>query len=197
MKNAFVNHSLNIIKNNKECDEIEIIKLRYGLEGLYSFITKYTVIVLINILLKTFIPFFIFHLTYALIRSVAFGLHAKTNAGCWVASLLINIGIPLLIKYILINKIYLIIISIASSIIISIFAPADTKKRPLIHKDKRNQDKIIAIIICLIYITLVIYINNFVSYCITYALLFESVMVNPLTYIITKQSYNNYKKMNV
>lgn len=197
MKDAFVNHSLNIIRSNKECDDIEIKKLKYGLEGLYSFVTKYTVIVLVNIFLNTFIEFFIFHIAYALIRSVGFGLHAKTNKGCWVVSLLVNISIPLLIKHVLIDKLYLIIVSIIAAIIIAIFAPADTKKRPLIHKNKRIQDKIIAIVICLVYILLIIYINNFFSYCITYALLFESIMVNPITYRLTKQSYNNYKNMNV
>ena len=194
MKNIFVNHSLNIIKNNKDCDEIEIKKLRYGLEGLYSFVTKSTIILLLNLLVGTIKEFVAFFISFALIRAFAFGVHAKTNIGCWITSIIVNVGIPLLIKYFFISKIYLIIISVITTIIISIFAPADTRKRPLKNINKRRQDKILAIIVSIIYLIMIILLNNYIIYCLTYALLYESIMVNPLTYMITKQSYNNYKK---
>lgn len=197
MKNAFVTSSLNIISNSKECSEAELKKLKYGLEGLYSFTTKYFVILILNILLGNTIEFIVFHICYSLIRAFGFGLHAKTNVGCWIVSSIIYIGIPFMIKNIVISKSILLIIAVISSFIISLFAPADTKKRPLIHKDKRNQDKLIAIIICTLYLLMILFFNNFIIYCLTYALLFEAIMVNPLTYIISKQSYNNYKSLNV
>ena len=197
LKNAFVNRSLDIIKNSKECDEIELKKLRYGLEGFYSFITKYIFILIINIILGTVLEFIIFHLAYAFIRSVGFGLHAKTNIGCWIFSTIINVGIPLIIKYYYVPKNILIVLWLISFIAISIFAPADTKKRPLIRKKQRIQNKIIAIIVCLVYLLLMIFLDNFIVNTLVYALLFEAVMVNPLSYLLTKQSFNNYKNSNV
>ena len=197
LKNAFINSSINLIKKNKECDNIEIKKLKYGLEGLYSFVTKFTIILLINVFLGTTIEFILFHFSYAILRAFAFGLHAKTNVGCWIVSTIIYVIIPQIIKYILIDKTLLLIIGIIASIVIAIFAPADTKKRPLKNKNKREQDKIIAISICVIYLILIYYANGYLTNCLTYSLLFESIMVNPITYILTKQSYNNYKRLNV
>ena len=197
LKNAFVNSSLNIITNSKECDEIEIKKLKYGLEGLYSFITKFSVILIINMILGTTKEFILFHFSYALVRAFGFGIHAKTNIGCWITSSIVNIFIPQLIKRVIIDKYILIITGIISSIIIIIFAPADTKKRPLKNKHKRKQDKVLAIIVCITYLVIINYSNHYIIYCLTYALVFEAIMVNPITYIITKQSYNNYKKLNV
>ena len=194
---AFVNTSLNIILNNKECSEHELIKIKYGLEGLYSFVTKYTFILLLNILLGTTLEFIVFHVTYAIIRAFGFGLHAKTNLGCWIISTISFVIIPFIIKNIFISKLILFVIGVIATVIIIIFAPADTKKRPLIHKDKRMQNKVISIIICLLYLCLIYILNNFIVNCLAYALLFESLMINPLSYMISKQSFNNYKKMNV
>lgn len=197
MKNAFVNSSLNIISKENEYNEIELKKLKYGLEGLYSFVTKYTIILLLNIILGNMIEFIIFHLCYSLCRAFGFGLHAKTNIGCWIVSTIVYVFIPFCIKNIVFPKSIIVFIALVSSFTISLFAPADTKKRPLRNEEKRKQDKILAIIICVIYLFLITSFNNFITYCLTYALLFESIMVNPITYKLFKQSYNNYKNMNV
>ena len=194
MKEKFLNSSMKLIKNNHNYSKEQLEIIEYGLEGLYSFVTKSTIILLLNLLVGTIKEFVAFFISFALIRAFAFGVHAKTNIGCWITSIIVNVGIPLLIKYFFISKIYLIIISVITTIIISIFAPADTRKRPLKNINKRRQDKILAIIVSIIYLIMIILLNDYIIYCLTYALLYESIMVNPLTYMITKQSYNNYKK---
>ena len=194
MKEAFVNSSIRYLKKNGYNSELEIEKYTYGLEGLYAFVTKISFVLVINIIFGTWLEFLIFHILYSLIRTFAFGTHAKNNFWCWIFTSILFISIPNLIKYIFIDKTIIFVVSVISAIIISTFAPADTKLRPLIHKDKRLVDKILSIIICITYILIIIFVNNsLLSTCLMYALLLEAVMVNPLTYLIFGQSFNNYK----
>ena len=197
VRSLFINNSINIISKYENLSDIDIKKLRYGLDGLYSFVTKYFILIIFNIILNTLVEFLVLQVAYVLIRSMGFGLHAKTNIGCWILSIMMFTITPLLIKYFVFDKILLIIISLVSSIVISIFAPADTSKRPLIRKDKRLINKVIAILICLIYLGLIYLLNNFIVYCLTYALLLEALMINPLSYMLIGQSFNNYKKLHV
>ena len=93
-----------------------------------------------------------------------------------------------------IDKTILLLVACISAVIISTFAPADTLLRPLIHKDKRIIDKILSVSISISYILLIIFVNNpLITTCLMYALLLEAIMVNPLTYLIFGQSFNNYK----
>ena len=75
-----------------------------------------------------------------------------------------------------------------------LFAPADTKSRPLIHKDKRIRAKILSlIIISLLYVLNLVYFNQELLNASLYALMMQSVVMNPLTYKLFKAPYNNYK----
>ena len=79
-------------------------------------------------------------------------------------------------------------------ILLGIFAPADTEKRPLINKRRRITYKVITVLLGLIYIILFTFIkNDTVSNCILFALFIESFVVLPITYKIFGLKYNNYK----
>ena len=79
-------------------------------------------------------------------------------------------------------------------ILIAIYAPADTEKRPIVSKARRQTYKIISIIISISYMIISLSINNnFISNSLLLSLLLELIMINPLTYKIYKQPYNNYK----
>ncbi len=80
--------------------------------------------------------------------------------GCATASLLIFIIIPKLCETITINNNIKIITSIICTLLIGIYAPADTEKRPLINKNKRTIFKIISLIISIIYIVMIFTINT-------------------------------------
>ena len=194
MKDLFVTSSMNYLIKNGYNSEEEIEKYTYGLEGLYSFVTKFGAMLILNIIFKTWLEFLVFQFTYSFIRAVAFGTHAKNNILCWISTSITFIGLPLFIKYIEITKLILLIVSIISSIIIIIFAPADTEARPLIDANKRKQNKILSSVVCLIFLLIMIVLNNnLINKCIFYALLLEAIMVNPLTYYVFGHPYNNYK----
>ena len=76
-----------------------------------------------------------------------------------------------------------------------IFAPADTEKRPLLNKKKRNIYKIITIIFVITFIVLILFLENIkITQTLMFALLIEAALTNPITYKIFRLPYNNYKR---
>ena len=199
MKKFFINSCMSIITDyNKNLSTKEIDTMRYGLEGLYLTITKLIIIFVISLILGIFKEVFLLILIFNGIRLTSFGVHAKRSIDCLISSILfflifpmlcIKLTIPLLIKQ---------IIFIPLVLLIGIFAPADTEKRPLKDKRKRKIYKILSIIISVIYMTLSLIIkDNTLSNCFIFALIIQIIVMLPITYKIFGVSYNNYKKYEV
>ena len=194
MKEKFINSSLSFIMKYQECDDLKIKKLKYGLEGIYSLIVKLTVVLIIAILTQTINSTLLFLLFYAGIRTFSFGWHAKSNIACWITTILIYNIIPLLIKNINIpNSIGYIILGI-SFISVLIWAPADTPKRPLVRKEQRLKAKNLSTIVTILYFIIYIFTNySLIKNTLLYALIIQTICINPLTYKLTNTQFNNYK----
>ena len=75
-----------------------------------------------------------------------------------------------------------------------LYAPADTKKRPLVRKNRRIKFKLLTITVAVIYILLYFYTNSmFLKNVIMCSMLLEAVLIHPLTYRVFKLPYNNYE----
>lgn len=197
MKNLFLDHSIDIItKYYKKCNSEEIEKLKYGLEGLYLTITKLVIITILAIILNVLIETIIVLLFFNIIRYFAFGFHAKKSSECLITSIILFIALPLIISYIHPNLIIKIFISMLCIISMILFAPADTIKRPLINIKKRRYRKISSTILAIIYTMLIVFVPINISEIILCSLIIQSVMINPITYKIFKQPYNNYLTYN-
>jgi accessory gene regulator B len=194
VKDILINNLIMNIKRNGNYSNTKLLEIKYGLETLYITITKLTVILIINILLGNTKELILFILTYGLLKITGFGLHAKKSWQCWITSIPIFTIIPYLIKNVVVNNKLIIIISITSLLIICLYAPADTERRPLINKKKRIIYKIITIFTSIIYL-LIIYINNnsYVDSLLLYSLILEALIINPLSYKLFKLKYKNYR----
>ena len=183
---------MNFINNGSYSKE-ELEKIHYGLECIYIFITKGIVVFTIAYLLGI-LKYTLFFLTvYGLLRMFACGLHATKSWICMISSALIFIIIPYICKILIINKYIRIFLMIISTILIFIYAPADTKKRPIINKNKRLRFKIISTFISFTYITANLFIkNNFILNSLAFGLILETIMILPITYKIFNLPYNNY-----
>ena len=186
MKDKVVDSLMISIKNNNNFDSVKLEEIRYGFLGLYTLITKTTVIILLSLIIGFFKQFIIFFLFYSLLRSVGFGTHAKTNLQCWLFSTLLLIGFPYIIVKINFNSNVSIIIWIISFINFLIFAPADTEKRPMISKKRKMIFKIIILTLSLLYLGLLIKFNN-LSNLILASMILEGILVNPIGYILMGQ----------
>ena len=195
MRKKFLNISMNSIKKKyPDYSEEKLEEIEYGIEALYITITKMVVLTLISIILGVIKQFFLILLFYNILRTTAFGMHAKTSLQCYVMSSTLFIGFALVSKYIDINLYLKVIVSIICLINIIIFAPADTYKRPLINKRKRTIYKISSIITGLIYtILIIIFHDNILTTYMMFGLIDATLMIHPLTYRMFQLPYNNYK----
>lgn len=194
VKKSFIEKSVNLIKSRKELNTLEEKKIRYGLEAFYNFITKLIVLIILAVIFNLVFELILLSLIYSTLRLYGFGLHAKTSLQCWITTLPIYLGGCLLIKYLVIPNSIAGIIWIFGFLSFLFFAPADTPARPLIHKEKRIRAKVLSIIILIMYLVLYLYQSNTVIHnAILYALLIESISINPLIYKLTGTTFNNYK----
>ena len=184
----------NIKKNKPDLNEEQLEIIEYGLEGLYLTIIKIIIILLLAIVLDILKETVLMIIFYNVTRFFTFGLHAKTSTACLITSLLLFIGGTYLATYLQIPLIVKIILSVICLILICIYAPADTEKRPLINPKKRKRFKIQSIIISIIMGVLIIYLNDsYISNFMVIGQLEAVIMILPITYKIYGLPNNNYK----
>lgn len=199
MKKLIINKCMELVTTyNKDLSQRDIDKIKYGLEGLYLTITKLIFIIIVSIILGIWKETLLLILIFNGIRLTAFGVHAKRSIDCLISSTLFFILFPILCIKLTIPLIVKVILFISLTILIGIFAPADTEKRPLINKKKRKIYKILSIIISIIYMTIAIVIkDNTLSNCFIFAIVIQIIIMLPITYKIFGVSYNNYKTYEV
>lgn len=194
MKDLLINSIMNNIKKYNNYDESKLKIIRFGLASLYLQITKLFVIFTISYFLGTIETLLKLMAFYTLLRLVAFGVHAKRSIDCWIASLSTFLLLPYLCEIISIGLNIKIIACSICILLISIYAPADTEKRPLIHKKKRIIYKVISIIISILYLIIILKIDNsIISNCIMFGLCLSTFTILPITYKLFGVRYNNYK----
>lgn len=199
MKKLIINKCMELVTTyNKDLSQKDIDKIKYGLEGLYLTITKLIFIIIISIILGIWKETLLLILIFNGIRLTAFGVHAKRSIDCLISSTLFFILFPIMCIKLSIPLIVKVILFIPLTVLIGIFAPADTEKRPLINKKKRKIYKMLSIMISIIYMTIAIVIkDNTLSNCFIFAIVIQIIIMLPITYKIFGVSYNNYKTYEV
>ena len=194
MKARFMNNTIAFLQKYNTYSKEDIEKLEYGLEGIYLTITKLIILFFIATLLGVVKEFITLLLLFNIIRYTGFGFHAEKSYQCLIISSFCFLIIPIFFINIVLSKVIYIIICIFCIINFLLFAPADTIKRPLPNKKKRIIRKITTTIIGLIYSILsIVFYNHWISAILISALIIQVIVINPLTYKILKQPYNNYK----
>lgn len=192
MKNRFIENSVSFISKNMDCDEEKTLKLKYGLEGIYLTITKLILITTLAFILGIFKEYLVSLLLFNVIRFTAFGFHANESSTCLIFSSILFVGIPLLFTNFNFSIYSILLLEVISSLILLVYAPADTEKRPLPNSRKRKIRKMATMIIAIIYIILTILFKGFFANMFCIALVIEAIMVNPITYKFFGQTYRNY-----
>lgn len=196
MKELVVNGIMNNITKYYDYDNTKISEIKYGIESLYLTITKTIIIFIISFILNITKELMLLFVFYSLIRLTGFGVHAKKSWHCWVTSLITFILIPLLIKYVTLNKEFIIISYTIFTLLLLEYAPADTEKRPLINKKRRIIYKVLTILLVISYLvySLIQKDNITIINTLYFSILLETLLVLPCTYKLFGVKYNNYKK---
>lgn len=177
---------------NYNDDKIEVIM--YGIEGLYITITKTIVIFVLALILGIFKSLLFLLLFFNGIRLFAFGMHAPNGIICLIISTLLFISVAYISTFINLSDISIYIIYVICFISMLLFAPADTVKRPLIKRKKRIIYKILSLLVTILYFVISINITNkLIINTLTFGLIIECILINPLTYKVFKLPFNNYK----
>lgn len=193
MKKRFMNMILRIVKKEKNYNEDEIEVMKYAIECIYLTGTKIIIITMLAYILGIFHEYLLFILFYAPLRLLSFGWHANTSKECWIISISAFILIPYLCSILNIPLYVKIITLVVCLVVYSIYAPADTKKRPIVSSKRRLFFKVSTLIILFIYSYYIIRNSNLISNVMLASLLYQSLLINPLIYKISHQSFNNYK----
>lgn len=197
MKEKFLDFMINFLKQNNTYSENEIKKLRYGLEGIYLTITKTIIIIIIALLLGFLKEIIILLLLFNIIRYFSFGFHAEKSSECLILSMFNFLLIPYIFLKLNTSLFVNLIICGICLLLLLLFAPADTPKRPLKSKKKRIIRKVLTFVVGVIYTVLVVLLkNNYISQLLVCCLIVTAIVVNPLTYLLFGQTYNNYKRIN-
>ena len=196
MKKFIIDKSLETVSSiYPEYDEVKLSEIRYGLEAIYLSLTKVIVILSITLLLGIFKEAILLLLLFNGLRITAFGIHASKSWMCWLSSSILFIGFPYLCIYLQIPLYVHYVIIIFSILCFFLYAPADTKKRPLVRKNRRTKFKILSLIISFIYIMIFFHTKSMLlQNMITCSMLIESVLIHPFTYRIFHLPYKNYER---
>ena len=199
MKEKFLNNSISKIKKkNPNFSEEKLEEIAYGLEAIYLTVTKIVIIFILAFILGIFKDMLIIMIFYNIIRTTAFGMHAKKSSHCLIISILFFIGGALIAKYVDIPSYIKIRLSCLSFICLIKYAPADTYKRPLLNARKRKIYKIFTLINGIIYLILiVVFRDSAISNYLFLGLLEATLMIHPLIYRMFQLPYNNYKNYDV
>ena len=194
VKKKFIDVALTKIKQQKKVTSLEEKKLRYGLEAFYNLATKTIVLIILAIVFDLVVELLLLALVYSTLRLYGFGIHAKTSLQCWFTTIPIYMLGGLFIKYATITSNVIYIFWIISFLSFLLFAPADTPARPLIRKNKRIRAKILSVLIlCIYFIIYTLNISSMFNNVIIYAICMELIVINPLTYKLTKTPFHNYE----
>lgn len=196
MKTLFINKTMQFLSKYQDYSEDEKEKLSYGLEGIYLTYTKMIIILALALILDMFIEVIGILFFFNIIRYFGFGVHAGKSSECLISSILSFIVLPYILLNTNINNLAIIIISIICIIDLLIFAPADTVKRPFKNKKKRLIRKILTLITAFIYVIFALIIeSDIISKLLIISLIIEAIMVNPISYKLLRQPFNNYKNV--
>ena len=198
MKQLFLENSMNFICKYQSISDYDKKKVKYGLEGLYLTITKMVLLTILALLLNMFKEFILVVVFFNVIRYTGFGFHAEKSYQCLLFSTFNFIAIPFLLLHIQLSNFFVYTICAICIFHYLLFAPADTKKRPLSNKRKRIIRKIITVMIGFIYTLMIILLNNtYWTSIILSAMIIQAIIISPLIYRLFNQPYNHYNALNI
>jgi len=190
MKDYIINKTM--LKFNISNNE----KVKYGLEVIYTSLTKLLFLITISIFAKGFKITIYSIILISILRCFSYGVHMDNSSKCYIFSFIIFVLIPIFFVNFQFYYKQVIFIFIFCLISFILFSPSDTHKRPLINRKKAKILKILSIIILVLYFffyifSKILYFKNLILY----ATVIQSILINPIIYKLFKLPYENFKEV--
>ncbi|MBR9443768.1 accessory gene regulator AgrB [Staphylococcus aureus] len=170
------------LQKRNNLDHIQFLQVRLGMQVLAKNIGKLIVMYTLAYILNIFIFTLITNISFYLIRRYAHGAHAPSSFWCYIESITLFIVLPLLVLHFHINFLIMIILTVISLGVISVYAPAATKKKPIpVRLIKRK--KYYAIIVSLIFFIITLIIKEPFAQFIQLGIIIEAITLLPIFFI--------------
>lgn len=184
------------ILSKHELTDIEKIRVKYGTEMFYLSLSKIIVVAVIATMFGVLPGLILSLISFNLIKSAAFGLHAKSSLQCLLMSIAGFILLPMICLKLQVNMTILHVVTALLPAYFYCFAPSDTKKRPLVGPKTRAKLKLIvlkrALMMCMI---ILIIPNNYFKVFLLGGLVTQAVLNCPITYYLMKEKRRNYEEL--
>lgn len=182
-------------KANVEMNDIEQEELYLGILNIVVNITKITFILILAYIFSLVKEVIIIMAAFSALRIFAAGLHARKSFMCTITAVAAFIGGAFLSVNYPMNYFPALISIIAITLLLYVYAPADTENRPIIGKEKRRILKLWTLAVSVFIIIINIFVKSKLLINLTLlAMLYQLVSVLPVTYKILKRRYNNYEE---
>lgn len=137
-------------------------------------------------------------LVFGALRIFASGPHSDSSLKCIILNYIFFLGDVYLSIYLKTNIYILTTIFLVSIILILLYAPADTAKRPIVSAKLRKKLKIYSLSTAIAFFIICLFNNNMiVKNIIIFAILEESICLTPFFYKISGKSYKNYENLSM
>jgi len=174
----------------KDLSEEKLAEIDYGIAAFIANSYKMVFIFILAMLLNIFQYFLIAFVSFGALRTFASGVHAKREWTCLPTSALVFFGITYLGMISKLNIYIITFIFILCFGAMLRYAPADTEERPIVSRKLRKKLKILSVITILVLYAIAMYsLGTKASSIITFAVLFESVLILPVTYRLAGSMY--------
>lgn len=172
----------------------ELRKLELGLEIFLINVSKIIIIYSLAALLGSLWQTLLVHCAFAVVKRYSFGLHALNSTVCTVVSCLVFVFVPILLSGLGLSNVGVVIVFGVVIFTLYMYAPADTKARPLIGKKLRETLKRKAVICGVgLMVTALLIPDESVKLLLAVGAIFQIVMILPFAYKILKRSGKNYE----
>lgn len=174
----------------EDLSEEKLAEIDYGIAAFITNSYKMLFLFALAILLGIFKYFLIATISFGALRTFASGVHAKREWTCLPVSTSIFLGITYLGITLDLNTYIISFIFVLCFGAILRYAPADTEERPIASRKLRKKLKIMSIITILVLYVIALYkLGTAASSIITFAVLFESILILPVTYRLAGSMY--------
>jgi accessory gene regulator B len=182
------------LSRDSDMEGTELKKMVVGIEIFLLTVSKLFVIYTLAIILDVVFYTLVIQGAFTLIKRYSLGLHALSSTVCTVVSCFMFVIMPWLLRGMAINNATVIGAFAIIILCLHLYAPADTKARPLIGKRLRASFKRKAIIsgILLMGASLLMP-SEAVKFLLTTGAAFQVITILPITYKILKRSVRNYE----
>lgn len=175
--------------------ELELKKIKYGIEVILINLSKFIILMVISYFFKIMPHTLLIMVSFGLVRKSAFGLHSQNSIICTLICVLSFSGGVYISKYYPLETKSIVYIFVVMITLFMKYAPADTKRRPLIGRKFRNKLKRKTLITTLLLFAIILKINNqTINTLITLGVVMECICILPITYKILGRRYNNYEQ---